>query len=236
VPAEEILAIERALSDELARLAFAPPVHTVLDPLTYAWEPHERFVRRYARRGRILLLGMNPGPWGMAQTGVPFGAVPFVRDFLGIDGVVTRPSGEHPRRPIDGFACTRVEVSGARVWSWAQERFGTADAFFDRFFVAPWCPLIFYEASGRNRTPEQLPRVEQRALESACDLALARLIDVLRPPRTIGIGRLAVARLTAVDAPRVGAIPHPSPASPAANRGWAAAVDRALRDQGVDLG
>ncbi len=233
--AERMLKIERDLSAALAGLRFAPPVHTVLDPLTYAWEPHATYVRRFAGQGQILLLGMNPGPYGMAQTGVPFGAVPHVRDFLGITGPIGQPATPHPRRPISGFACERVEVSGARVWGWVQQRFGTPDAFFRRFYVMSWCPLLFLEESGRNRTPEQLPRREQRALEHVCDAALARIVETLRPSRCVGIGKLGAARLTAIGVPDVGCIPHPSPASPLANRGWAEAAESALRDLGIPL-
>lgn len=233
--AERLLEIERDLSTRLGGLSFGPPVHTVLDPLTYAWEPHATYVRRFARKGQILLLGMNPGPWGMAQTGVPFGAVPMVRDFLRITGPVGQPSTPHPARPITGFACERVEVSGTRVWGWVRDRFGTPEAFFERFFVMAWCPVIFLEESGRNRTPEQLPRAEMRALSSACDAALTDVIAVLEPSRAIGIGKLGTARLRAVGAPGVGGIPHPSPASPIANRGWAEAAEAALRDLGVAL-
>ena len=34
---------------------------------------------------RVVFLGMNPGPFGMAQVGVPFGEVAAVRDWLRID-------------------------------------------------------------------------------------------------------------------------------------------------------
>jgi single-strand selective monofunctional uracil DNA glycosylase len=64
----------------------------------------------------------------MAQTGVPFGEVGLVRDFLGIEAKVDQPARVHPKRPIEGFACMRSEVSGRRVWGWVQDRFGSADA------------------------------------------------------------------------------------------------------------
>ncbi len=234
--ADAILDAQAGLSRELADLRWAPPVFRVLDPLTYAWEPHAAYVRRYAGTGQILLLGMNPGPYGMAQTGVPFGSVPMVRDFLRISGAVGQPTVPHPARPILGFGCQRVEVSGARLWGWAQARFGTPEAFFARFFVMNWCPLLFLEESGRNHTPEQLPRGEQRALFAACDAALTRSIQALRPTLAVGVGKLAAARLAVAGAGRVGCIPHPSPASPTANRGWAPAAEAALRDLGVALG
>src|SRR5688572_32536315 len=95
---------------------------------------------------------MNPGPFGMAQTGVPFGDVAMVRDWLGIVAAVAKPRDEHPKRPVLGFECQRSEVSGARLWGWARARFGTPQRFFERFFVANYCPLAFMESSGANRT------------------------------------------------------------------------------------
>jgi single-strand selective monofunctional uracil DNA glycosylase len=197
---------------------------------------------------RVLFVGMNPGPFGMAQTGVPFGEVVSVTGFLGIDARVARigaPARMHPKRPVEGFACERSEVSGARVWNWARERFGTREAFFSEAFVWNWCPLSFMAESGANLTPDKLPRTGRnaataRALEHACDDALGQAILALRPAHVVGFGAFAAKRAEAViDALRGGSAPsaplpavlqvlHPSPASPAANRGWAPQVDRAL--------
>ena len=183
-------------------------------------------------------MGMNPGPFGMAQTGVPFGDKDIVRDWMGIEGAVGHPAQEHPKRPIDGFDCPRGEVSGQRLWGWAQARFGSAAAFFDRFFVANYCPLIFLEASGRNRTPDKLPKAEREALFAVCDRALAATIDFFQPAHVLGIGRFAERRVAAVVGKgdgRVGMVPHPSPASPKANQGWAPLMDQALAERGIGV-
>jgi single-strand selective monofunctional uracil DNA glycosylase len=180
---------------------------------------------------------MNPGPFGMAQTGVPFGDVAMVREFVGIDGAVGKPPVEHPRRPIAGFGCHRSEVSGTRFWGWARDRFGTAERFFDRVFVANWCPLVFMEESGRNRPPDKLPAGERAELFDLCNAALARVAEVLRPELVVGVGAFAEQRAREAlggDA-RVGRILHPSPASPAANTDWAGSVDARLRELGFGL-
>lgn len=233
------VAISRWLSRELEPLPFRPPTACTYDPLVYARKAHEAYLRRYARRGiEGLFLGMNPGPFGMAQTGVPFGEVGMVRDFLGIEAPVGRPARIHPARPIEGFACRRSEVSGRRLWGWVRDRFGSAEAFSRRFFVANYCPLVFMEASGRNRTPDALPAAEREALFAICDEALRRLVAFCRPGRVIGIGGFAAARAREAlgpGGPPIGTILHPSPASPAANRGWAAAVERQCREQGIEL-
>jgi single-strand selective monofunctional uracil DNA glycosylase len=181
---------------------------------------------------------MNPGPFGMAQTGVPFGEVNLVRQWLEIDEEVARPRPEHPRRPVLGFACPRSEVSGRRLWSWARERFGTTDAFFARFFVWNYCPLAFLEESGRNRTPDKLPEAERAPLFAACDEALGRMVAVLRPDLVIGVGKFAESRarhaLGGVQV-TVGSILHPSPASPAANRGWSERIEEQLGELGIRI-
>src|SRR5690606_1352475 len=106
-------------------LRFRDPVEYVYNPLEYARRPHEAYLKRYGTGPKeVLLLGMNPGPFGMAQTGVPFGEVAHVREWLGIEDGVDRPAVEHPKRPVLGFDCKRAEVSGARLWGWARDRFG----------------------------------------------------------------------------------------------------------------
>ena len=227
----------RRLSDAVDRLRFADPVTHVYNPLRYARRPHERYLRRYGERsGRIVLVGMNPGPHGMAQTGVPFGDPVLVRDWLGVDGPVDRPRAEHPRRPVLGFGSSRREVSGQRVWGWARDRFAAPEAFFERFFVANYCPLCFLEASGRNRTPDKLRRDERDALERLCDEAVVELIGRLEPRAVLGVGKFAEGRVRSAAeglGVQVGGVLHPSPASPRANRGWAEQVEADLGRLGL---
>ena len=235
----ELVEIARELRDTVAQLQFGPPVRHVYHPLCYAWAPHEAYLTRYgAAPKEILVVGMNPGPWGMAQTGVPFGEVAVVRDWLRIIEPVGRPASEHPRRPVHGFDCARSEVSGQRLWGWVRQRFATPQRFFRRFFVYNYCPLLFLESSGRNRTPDRLPSAERRPLETACDTALRRTVETLGVRLVLGVGAFAARRslsaLAQTGTP-VAQILHPSPASPAANRGWAAQVMRQLEEIGVAI-
>jgi len=225
------------LRREVDGLRFAPPVSHVYNPLRYAWAPHKQYLERFGVGPKeALFLGMNPGPWGMAQTGVPFGDVSMVRDWLGIDGRIQRPAGEHPKRPVQGFLCPRTEVSGTRLWSWARGRFLTPERFFQRFLVWNYCPLSFMEESGRNRTPDKLPREEREALYAVCDRALARVVRKLGPAKVIGIGRFAAERCRGITAGvPIAVAPHPSPASPLANRGWEPIFEKALAEAGVKL-
>lgn len=235
---EPVLAA-RALGRAAGALRFAPPVAFVYNPLDYAWEAHRRYLERWGAGPReVLLLGMNPGPFGMAQTGVPFGEVSLVRDWLGVEAEVGKPPREHPKRPVQGFACRRSEVSGARLWGWAKERFKTPERFFSRFLVLNYCPLVFMDAGGRNLTPDKLPAAEREPLEAACDAALRRLTAFYRPRLVVGVGQFAEARARGALAGSgcaFGNILHPSPASPAANRGWAPQAEAQLRALGVPL-
>jgi single-strand selective monofunctional uracil DNA glycosylase len=227
------------LCAELEPLDFAPPVTHVYNPMVYARAAYFDYLRRYATGPkRIVYMGMNPGPFGMTQTGVPFGEISLVRDFLGVKGRVEKPEHEHPKRPIEGFACTRSEVSGARLWGAIRAKHQVPDKFFAHSFISNYCPLVFMEESGRNRTPDKLRPNEREVLYEACDRHLRTVVETLKPEFVIGIGKFAEgrARLALAGVPiTVGTIPHPSPASPAANRGWALQAEAALERLGVAL-
>ncbi len=233
----------RRLRDAVKDLPDRAPVGDVayiLNPLDYAWENHATYLTRFAPPGRrveALFFGMNPGPWGMAQTGVPFGSPDLVREFLRIDGPVRQPSRSHPARPVEGVWCRRNEVSGQRFWGTVRDCFGTPDRFFARFFVANYCPLVFQKATGANITPDRVPRTLRVAFEAPCDDHLAAVVETLRPAMVIGVGKWVTRRAQRVLAARgidvpVASILHPSPASPAANRGWREAVLKQLEALG----
>ena len=236
---KELIASTRRLVDELRPIGFGPPVACVYQPLEYAWEAHREYLERFANgKKRVVFLGMNPGPFGMVQTGVPFGEVAAVRDWLGITEPVGKPAEEHPKRPVEGFACQRSEVSGRRLWGLFAQRFGTPEAFFKDHFVLNYCPLVWMSGTGTNLTPDKLPTTEMAPVEQACLKHLGEVISLLRPRFLIGIGALAEERLRRAaeqcgSNAQIGRILHPSPASPAANRGWAEAASRQLADLGV---
>ena len=236
VPAEQLIEAALKLSATVERFAFAPPVSHIYNPLSYAWAPHEMYLRRFGRAPKkVVFIGMNPGPFGMVQCGIPFGEIAAARDWMGIEAAVVKPALENPKRPIEGFACTRSEVSGRRLWSLFQQRFGSAEAFFAEHFVANYCPLAFFE-NGRNLTPDKLPAAERAPLYAACDEHLRAVVAALAPHWVIGIGAFAEARaaeaLAGIDV-RIGKVLHPSPASPAANRGWSEAASRQLSALGL---
>ncbi len=236
---KELIASTQRLTEDLRGLTFREPVACVYQPLEYAWKPHLRYLERFANtKKRVVFLGMNPGPFGMVQTGIPFGEVAAVRDWMGIKETVGKPAMEHPKRPVEGFACQRSEVSGRRLWGLFAERFVSADAFFKDHFVLNYCPLVWMSASGANITPDKLPASEMVPVEQACLKHLGEVIALLRPDFLIGIGGFAEERLhRAADVcgskARIGRVLHPSPASPAANRGWSEAASKQIAALGV---
>jgi single-strand selective monofunctional uracil DNA glycosylase len=226
-----------SLRQGVARLRFAPPVEFLYNPLDYAWPMHEAYLRRYGTgRKRVVFLGMNPGPFGMAQTGVPFGEVAMVRDWMQLDAPVKKPAREHPKRPVLGLGCMRSEVSGRRLWGLFQKRFRAPERFFAEHFVVNYCPLAFMAASGANLTPDKLPAAETAPLFTACDTHLRAVARAMEPEWFIGVGDFAEKRLRQVfegERFKIGKVLHPSPASPAANRDWAGSATKQLVALGV---
>ncbi len=237
--AQALISAAKILRENLRPLRFAPPVEFVYQPLDYAWAPHEAYLTRFGQgRKRIVFVGMNPGPFGMTQTGVPFGEIAAVRDWMGICEPVGKPEREQAKRPVLGFDCPQSEVSGRRLWGHFAQRFGTPEAFFKDHFVANYCPLVFIEAGGRNFTPDKLPAAETVKLNEHCDTHLGSVISALRPEWVIGVGAFAEACVNRVKEAiggtfKTGRILHPSPASPAANRDWAGAATKQMVKMGI---
>ncbi len=238
--AEALLAAAASLRDAVDAIPIGAPVTHVYNPLRYAWAGHAAYINRFATTPkRVVFLGMNPGPYGMTQTGVPFGAVPAVRDWMGIRAAIERPAEEHPKRRITGFDCPKVEVSGRRLWLelFASEFPSPADFFRDQL-VVNYCPLVFMLESGANFTPDKLPVAVRRTLETACDAHLRAVLTILTPEWLVGVGNYAEKNISRVCAtlrnpPRPFRIIHPAPASPLANREWPENPRQALRAAGI---
>lgn len=223
------------LSREAGAMRFAPPVEAVYNPLNYAWDAFAAYVERYGNGPRrVVFLGMNPGPWGMAQTGVPFGEVRAVREWLKLEVPVGRPEREHPAYSVRGLDCSRSEVSGKRLWGLFASRFGDAPAFFEEHFVVNYCPLLFI--AGRNLTPDRLAKGEREALYAVCNRHLQAVVEALSPEWIVGIGAFAEARARealAGTGVKIIRILHPSPASPQSNGDWAGIAAGQLIKAGV---
>ena len=230
-----LLELYEALRDETDKLSFSLPVSHVYNPLAYAWHGFSQYLAICNENPRVVFLGMNPGPYGMAQTGIPFGEINSVKNFLGISEInITPPKNTHPSYPVNGLNCSRSEVSGKRLWQLFREKFTTANAFFREHIVLNYCPLLFI-ADGHNFTPDKLAKNERTKLFAICDNCLREAINILKPEHVVGIGSFAAKRINESSHGNITAVQilHPSPASPASNNNWAGKVTQQLIDSGV---
>ncbi|MBI9107739.1 MAG: single-stranded DNA-binding protein [Spirochaetales bacterium] len=239
--AQLIIEATLKMSQAVSGLDFIEEITHIYNPLVYAWDAHRVYIERFAgNRKKVIFLGMNPGPWGMAQTGVPFGEISAVKDWLKIEEEVSRPAKEHPKRPVEGFLCSRSEISGKRLWSLIENRFGNPEKFFQEHYVANYCPVSFMTETGKNFTPDKLPKEQQKALFDVCDIHLREIAEILEAEWLIGVGKFAEKRINEalkkqIESSKIksGTIIHPSPASPAANKGWAEAVIIKMAEYGL---
>lgn len=235
--AEKLLRIENELSEKLNSLRFGPPIEYVYNPLEYAKELHSKFVRKYfiTPTKKIMFLGMNPGPWGMSQTGIPFGEHKIVTEWFQISGNVSRPEKEHPLRKVEGLDCHRSEISGKKFWGLFKTLCDTPEIFFEYSFVYNVCPLAFMTSSGKNVTPAEIKGQEQKTLNSICDEAFLDIIKDLQVEIIVGIGKFAEKRAISAlknykeSNVKVLSIPHPSPRNLKNSTNWAEATVEALK-------
>ncbi|XP_050590337.1 single-strand selective monofunctional uracil DNA glycosylase [Bombus affinis] len=235
---EQLLSVEHNLAAELRKITFRLPVEYVYSPLEYAFNIHTMYVQKYCNTvKKILFLGMNPGPWGMSQTGVPFGEISMVRDWLKICGHVGKPAKEQPNRKVTGFQCTRSEISGKRLWGLFQELCKSPEKFFEHAYIHNYCPIALMNKKGCNITPAEIKGPEIQILHSACDKALADAIKILKVEIIIGIGGYAEKRAQLVVQSsklpvKVLCLPHPSPRA-VNNKNWSEKATQKLSEFGL---
>ncbi|PSN56774.1 hypothetical protein C0J52_02685, partial [Blattella germanica] len=192
---DTLLAIERKQCCKLESLHFSSPIEFIYNPLEYAYDLHSKFVHRFCNSPKIILfLGMNPGPWGMSQTGIPFGEIQVVKEWLKLSGTVGHPVKEHPSRQVLGLDCKRSEISGKKFWGFFQNLCGEPETFFQHSFVYNYCPFAFMTETGKNITPAELKISERQAINEICDEALCDVLRLLEVEIIIAIGRFAETR------------------------------------------
>lgn len=225
---ERIIEASSKLRDDVEKFADSlvkeGSVDAVYNPLAYAWEPHRAYLELASGGGaKTLLLGMNPGPHGMGQMGIPFAATSVVRDLLKITNLeVGQPREPHPKRPISGLDWPKEEVSGTRLWGLLANEYGSAESIFKSVFLLNHCPLMLFSGErATNITPDKITGPTTKALLERCDEHLREVVDIMQIERVIGVGRYSEKRalnaLSGIDI-SVTTCWHPSPASPLANR------------------
>lgn len=145
------------LNEKLGTLSFTSPVQFVYNPVKYAFDMYAAFLRKYCNsEKKILLLGMNPGPWGMVQTGIPFGEINMVKDWYKIEARINKPQRECPEREVMGLNCSRTEISGKRIYDFFKNISETPEVFFQDTYLYNFCPLALMQNGGKNITPSSL--------------------------------------------------------------------------------
>jgi single-strand selective monofunctional uracil DNA glycosylase len=175
---------------------------------------------------------------GLDANHIPFGDPAIVRGWMSLAGLVQAPDRTHPARPVRGLDSPRREESGTTLYGWARQRYGTAERFFQECWIVSYCPLLMFDAEGKNVTPADFRKGSGQlaALEGACDEHLATVLKVFAPPFTIGVGQFAAKRAALVVerlslATRVGCVTHPSPQTRGhwGPDGWAGLAETELR-------
>lgn len=194
------------------------------NPLMYAWDVHEEYLRRMGGLGaQTVMLGMNPGPHGMGQMGIPFAATSVVRELLGISDIqVNQPEIPDDRRPVIGLDYHKEEVSGTRLWGLLQKQYGDAETIASHVFLVNHCPLMLFSGPrATNITPDKIGGKTAKTLLERCDEHLTEVVSILGADRVVGVGKFAESRARAAlveTSVEVAGCWHPSPASPLANR------------------
>jgi|SRR5690554_6140855 len=234
---KQLLERTKKFSNEVEQLSFSFGGF-IYNPLNYGWANHSEYLLNYVNhKPKAFFLGMNPGPFGMAQTAVPFGEVDFVTNWMKLTNQINKPPKEHPNRPVLGLETTRSEVSGKRLWSFFSHRYPIASNFFSLYCVMNYCPLVFVDGgkTGKNIIPEKLPKEERIELEVVCDNYLDDMLSLIEPENLVGIGRYAEKKLAEATnrlelKTSVTTILHLSPSNPLANRDWEGIVTKQLED------
>ena len=193
--------------------------YIVYNPLTYARNMHLEYLKKSTGHGAtILFLGMNPGPFGMMQTGVPFGAVSYVRDYLNIKNDV-KEFCLHPKHKIIGLETKRDEPSGKKLWALMQSLYPKSNELFSHITVQNYCPLAFLDDSGKNIALNNVKN--RKELESLCDNYIKDYILDNNIKVLVGVGVYAYEKLLSLNLNlTVIKILHPSPLNPLSHKGW----------------
>lgn len=190
---EDLLTLDKQTIKKMDVLKFdKKKVQYVYNPVDYAYAGYSRYVRKYLKSSKkILFVGLNPGPYGMCQTGIPFGDVSTVKEWMELEMDISKPLDECPKKPVDGLKCTTVEQSGKRFWGFFKKKCGAADNFFRNAFVINYCPIAFFDRSGKNVTPNELEVSSREELEKICDEYLEKVVEMVKCEIIICVGRYA---------------------------------------------
>ncbi|XP_045776673.1 single-strand selective monofunctional uracil DNA glycosylase [Maniola jurtina] len=224
---DEFLELADEMNEALNEFNLPPAVKCVYNPSIYARYTFEMYARKYCNtKKKIMFFGMNPGPWGMSQTGVPFGEISSVRDWLGIEGPVNKPPHEIRERPVDGFDCKRTEVSGKRFWGLLKTICGTPENFFKTSFVYNYINQQWMKSNGCNLTPGDFKVSDMEPLYNICDPIFVKILKLYEVEIVVAIGKFcetraqkAIKKYLPSSSIKILYLSHPSPRS-VNNNNW----------------
>lgn len=186
---KQFLDIECDLNNELNELQFPKNITHIYNPIVYALNLHCQYIKKFLNgKKKVMLIGMNPGPNGMVQNGVPFGNTNTVKNLMKIQGQVDQPPSLNPKRPVTGLSCTTEEPSGVRIWNLLQKLAGSLEVFGEQCFLHNFCPLAFFDEQGKNITPSELKGKIKSTLRDICLKYLEKEIQLIQPEIIIAIG------------------------------------------------
>ncbi|KAI8124664.1 hypothetical protein FF38_10666 [Lucilia cuprina] len=228
--------LETQLNEKLRNITTPLEISYIYNPVEYAADLHQAYLKKYLKGGKkVLFIGLNPGPNGMGQTGIPFGNITTVRDKMGLNGTVNQPPNIHPKRPVNGLATTIEEPSGKRLWTKFQELSdGSLDIFFEQCFVYNFCPLLFYNSKGDYISPQKLKAPYNRQISNACLHTIEQILELIQPEVIVAIGRYAYDNLKAVKyciEKRLLYLRHPSPR--ACTKNWSKIADEFFKNENL---
>lgn len=230
----KLLQYATALNEKLRKLSFNSPVQYVYNPVEYAYDMHAAFIKRYCQsEKKILLLGMNPGPWGMVQTGIPFGEINMVKEWYQIEAKINKPAIECPQREVMGLDCHRSEISGKRLYEYFKKVSHTPDNFFKNTYLYNYCPLALLQRGGNNFTPSSLKGAIKKELEEYCNDSLLQVLELLKTEIIIALGVYTkkqadlILKVNCIDHIQVICMPHPSPRAKG-NENWSEKAQHVL--------
>ncbi|KAH8374826.1 hypothetical protein KR200_006973 [Drosophila serrata] len=229
---------ENKLNETLDELDPPSGIQCMYNPIVYASQLHCDYLRRYLNGAKkLVFIGMNPGPNGMAQTGIPFGNVRTVKVLMQLSGSVEKPPNEHPKRPVVGLDCRIEEPSGVRLWELFLRLAGNMETFAQQCFVHNFCPLAFFDEAGKNLTPGELKGTYKQQLRDRCLDTLEEQLHLLQPQVVVAVGEyvhtaLKRSKFCKSDSVIVLRLPHPSPRS-VNNNNWPEKAQAFLEDNGL---
>jgi len=202
----------------------------VWNPALYALDIYQEYLTKFPPEpGAILALGLNPGPYGMAQTGIPFTDCRTASGALGMEMTI-------PGKAPDDLISRLKKANGK--WRGTYERsslgmyrflilaWGDIKTAYRNWFVGNPCPLLFLDPERWNVTPadprlrrmKEVGELRQRAVIGFSEILNPRGIVCFGKDVAKAVGEVAIRQ---VGPDRVVFYEHPARAVP---EKWAAGL------------